>query len=302
MSTPIGGVCSAVLTPLTAELEPDAAAAIPYYQGLLSAGCDALIVLGTTGEAMSLSTPQRRAFMEALAQSDLPCSRIVVGTGGCAAADAIELTHAAREYGFGGALILPPFFFRGVTETQTMGFYDRVFTHAEPAARSIYLYHFPKVSGVPFTPPLVARMMAEYGEVIAGLKDSSNDLPFVSALVRDHPELDVFVSSEAHLAFARDNGLAGCISARIALWPHLARAAWHGKGDAASQARVRLRALHDVFEGADLIAAVRALTATAEKDDGWNRLLPPLRALAPAARAALVERAASAGYALEART
>src|SRR3977135_386579 len=83
---------------------------------LLDNGCDGLNVLGTTGEATSFSLDERRRVMTAYRDAGLPLGRLMVGTGAAATADAIALTKHAAELGFAGALVLPPFYYKGVPD------------------------------------------------------------------------------------------------------------------------------------------------------------------------------------------
>jgi 4-hydroxy-tetrahydrodipicolinate synthase len=166
------GVCAAVITPLDAALRPDPALAIPYYRDLLARGCDALNVLGTTGEAFSLSVDDRLRFMEAVAGSDLPRDRMMVGTGAAALGDAIRLTAAAFRLGFGAALVMPPFFFRDVTDDGVVRFFELLFAAVHPPQGRVFLYNFPQMSGVRFHAQLVDRLMNAFPGTVGGMKDS----------------------------------------------------------------------------------------------------------------------------------
>ncbi|GAC1389035.1 MAG: dihydrodipicolinate synthase family protein [Vulcanimicrobiaceae bacterium] len=283
----LSGVCAAVLTPLTKTLQPDSKKAAEYYKRLLDRGCDALNVLGTSGEAMSLSLKQRMQFMQALAESGLPVGRMMVGTGSSALAEAIELTRFADECGFAAALIMPPFYYRNIHDEGVLAYFDRLCAAVNPKPGGIYLYNFPQASGITFTTALVARLMSAYPGLIGGLKDSSNDLPFVQELASVHPELAIFPSSEAHLLFARDHGLAGCVSGTVALWPQLAGQVWSAERDLAQDAQRRLSILRNAVPPAALIGAVRKVTALQEADESWTLTLPPLRALTRAEFSAL---------------
>lgn len=269
------GICAAVVTPLTARRDPDASKAFAYYAQLLQEGCDALNLLGTTGEAMSLSLSQRSAFLEGLVAQGFPAARAMAGTGSAALQDAIVLTRGALDAGFGGALIMPPFFYRNAGEDGMLRFFDALFEAVAPPRRSMYLYHFPQMSGMPFTLPLVERLMTRYPGIVAGLKDSANDLDYETALTRRHPELDVFPSSESHLMFARERGLSGCISGTVTLWPALAQRLWsQPEPQAALQAE--LHALRTGVAGEDLIANVRSRIASERGDETWRIAIPPL--------------------------
>jgi len=264
-----------VLTPLDAQLRPDAPKAAAYYARLLEDGCAALNVLGTTGEATSISLVQRMAFMEALAKAGLPLERIMVGTGAAALGDAITLTAHAYACGFAAALVLPPFYYKGVTRAGIVAFYERLADAVRPPNGSLLLYHFPALSGVPFDDELVAQLLAELPQPIGGLKDSANDLGFERSLRERFPQLAVYPSSEEHIAFARENRCAGIISGSVALWPRLGARAWNS-GNAGDIARARnLRAQ---IASTELIASVRKRVAEQTGDPSWQRCLPPLRA------------------------
>ena len=96
------GVVAAVVTPVDACGLPDQARFVRVADYLLTNGCDALNVLGTTGEATSFTAEQRSGLMRGIA-AELPLDRMMVGTGAAAVGDAVELTRLAGELGFAGA-------------------------------------------------------------------------------------------------------------------------------------------------------------------------------------------------------
>lgn len=270
--TPLGGVFAAVLTPFDERLEPDLPKAITYYRELLAGGCDGLNILGTTGEAMSLSTGQRRALMEALAHSGLPLERMIVGTGASALADARPLTRAAFDCGFAAALVMPPFYYRDAGEDGVLRFFDALFEKVAPAPRSVLLYNFPRMSGITFSPALVSRLLATYPDVIAGVKDSSNDLVLQDELRRLDSTLRIFPGTEGSLLTVKGRGMAGCISGSVCLWPQLASRAWKERDATAASEVTALR----LALPSPLIAAVRERVAQQRGDKGWLRSIPPL--------------------------
>jgi 4-hydroxy-tetrahydrodipicolinate synthase len=270
------GVWAAALTPIDARLEPDATKAIEYYAALLANGCDGLNVLGTTGEAASFGMTQRVRFMEALAESPLPRKRIMVGTSATSVEDTAALTKAAFGCGFAAALLLPPFFFRDVSDDGVLRYFDALFARVDPPPRGIVLYNFPAMSGVTFGVRLVDALLARFPSLIAGMKDSSNDPPLQRDLLARHPDFAVFPSSEEYLLEAQAYGAAGCISGSVALWPQLAQSVLETR-DAARASR--LAALRRAVSGANLVLCVRYLTAKQRADESWARAMPPLSAL-----------------------
>src|SRR5947209_11345341 len=140
------GVIAAVATAVDTSGEPDCARSTALARHLLANGCDGLNVLGTTGEATSFSLEQRKRVMTAYRDAGLPLDRLMVGTGAAATADAVALTRHAADLGFAGALVLPPFYYKGVPDDGLVA-YVAAITKATPAI-PIYLYHFPAQAGL----------------------------------------------------------------------------------------------------------------------------------------------------------
>jgi 4-hydroxy-tetrahydrodipicolinate synthase len=284
------GVIAAVATAVEASGEPDCARSVALARFLLDNGCDGLNVLGTTGEATSFSLEQRKRVMSAYAASGLPLDRMMVGTGAAASADAIALTRHAAELGFAGALVLPPFYYKGVPDDGLVAYVEAIVTATATAGRPIpiYLYHFPAQSGLPWHVALIRRLLDAFGERIVGLKDSSGDMDFARAAAAISPRFKVFPSTEAVLPEARLGTFAGCISATANLNADLCARAYRG-GDAVALAEaVTIRKL---FDGKPLVPGVKALLAHIHGDPQWARVAPPLAAFSAADRTAV-----DAGY------
>ncbi len=267
----LSGIWSALVTPVDGDYEPDASRAIGLCRDLLHEGCDGINLLGTTGEAMSFGCGQRRRLMEAVATSGLPLERIMVGTGAAALADAAELLRCASELGFAAALVMPPFFYREPSDDGVLRYFAALFARAKTSIR-VLLYNFPKMSGTTFHPALVDRLLDEFPERIAGMKDSSNDRALQAEILRRHPSLAVFPGAEDYLIEARAYGASGCISGSVCLWPWLAQEVLRdGSTARAEQLAAQRRALPQ-----PLIATVRARLAQRYDDDTWLRSIPPL--------------------------
>ncbi len=282
------GVIAAIATAVDARGEPDCARSIALARFLLDNGCDGLNVLGTTGEATSFSLNQRRRVMSAYAESGLPLDRMMVGTGAAALADAIALTRHAAQLGFAGALVLPPFYYKGVQDDGLVAYIDAIATASATPPILIYLYHFPAQSGLPWHVALIRRLLDTFGERIVGLKDSSGDMAYAREAASILPRFKVFPSTEAALPEARSGPFAGCISATANLNPDLCARAYRS-GDAAALAEAV--AIRKLFDGKPLVPGVKALLAHIHGDPQWSRVEPPLSAFPAADRAAVI-----AGY------
>jgi len=284
----LSGVIAAIATPVDEVGEPDIARATALARYLLANGCDGLNVLGTTGEATSFSLEQRKRVMSAYKDAGIPTDRLMVGTGAAATADAVALTHHAAELGFAGALLLPPFYYKGVPDDGLAAYVDTIVqsTAAKPIA--IYLYHYPALSGLPWHVTLIRRLLNAHGGRIVGLKDSSGDMAYAREAAAISKEFNVFPSTEAVLLEARAGAFAGCISATANLNADLCARAFHGGDAAALDAAVTIRKL---FDGKALVPGVKALLSHIHRDAALARVKPPLAAFPPADRAAV-----AAGY------
>jgi len=267
------GVIAAIATPVDPNDEPDLARATKLARHLLDNGCDGLNVLGTTGEATSFSLAQRQKVMSAYAQADLPLDRMMVGTGAAAVADAVALTRHAAALGFAGALVLPPFYYKGVPDDGLAAYIATLIEATAAQPIPLYLYHFPAQSGLPWHPRLVRRLLDAFGARVVGLKDSSGDMAYAREVAAISPAFSVFPSTEAVLVEARAGAFAGCISATANLNADLCQRAW-SRGDAAAlDTAVAIRKL---FDGRPLVPGVKALLAHIHGDPAWSKVLPPL--------------------------
>jgi 4-hydroxy-tetrahydrodipicolinate synthase len=268
------GVIAAIATAVGDNGEPDGARSVALARFLLDNGCDGLNVLGTTGEATSFSLEQRKRVMSAYAASGLPLDRMMVGTGAAATADAIALTRHAAELGFAGALVLPPFYYKGVPDDGLVAYIDAIVAATSSQPIPIYLYHFPAQSGLPWHVALIRRLLGKFGERIVGLKDSSGDMDFARAAAAIAPRFAVFPSTEAALPQARSGGpFAGCISATANLNADLCARAYRSGDSAALAEAVAIRKL---FDGKALVPGVKALLAHIHGEPQWARMAPPL--------------------------
>ena len=284
----LAGVIAAIATAVDGKGEPDCARSTALARFLLDNGCDGLNVLGTTGEATSFSLTQRQRVMRAYADAGLPMERLMVGTGAAALADAVALTTHAADLWFAGALVLPPFYYKGVPDDGLVAYVAALVAATAVRPIPIYLYNFPALSGVPWHVKLIGRLIDDFGTRIAGLKDSSGDMPYAREAAALDDAFKVFPSTEAALTDAREGPFAGCISATANLNADLC-ARFYRHGDrTALDAAVTIRKL---FDGKPLVPGVKALLAHIHGEAAWANVMPPLAGFAAGDRAA-----AMAGY------
>jgi 4-hydroxy-tetrahydrodipicolinate synthase len=283
-ATKLKGVIAAIATAVGGDGAPDCARSTALARYLLANGCDGLNVLGTTGEATSFSLDQRLTLMSAYRDAGLPMDRLMVGTGAAAVADAITLTRAAAGLGFAGALLLPPFYYKGVPDDGLVAYIEAIVNATAQRPIPLYLYHFPAQSGLAWHIALVRRLLDRWADRIVGLKDSSGDLGYAREVAAVRANFSVFPSSEAVLMEARSGVFAGCVSATANLNADLCAQAWRTGSDAALATAISIRKL---FDGKQLVPGVKALLAHVHGEESWARVKPPLSSYTGAEQAAL---------------
>src|SRR6184192_3527167 len=281
MSQRIRGVLAPVVTPFKADLSPDCERFVRHCQWLLSQDCG-LAPFGTTSEANSLAAEERATLLDALFAAGTDPSRMMPGTGCCSITETVELTAHAIKHGCAGVLMLPPFYYKNVSEEGLYRYFSEVVQRVGDTRLRIYLYHIPPVAIVGVTPKLVERLLKAYPNAIAGMKDSSGDWnntkTFLDAFAGDG--FDVFVGSESFLLANMRNGGVGTISATANVNPaaiHKLYRQWNTAGDAdnADQQQSKLNAVREVFSSREFpstIAALKQAIAIYRNDPEWSRV------------------------------
>jgi 4-hydroxy-tetrahydrodipicolinate synthase len=265
----LSGVLAPVLTPFDANLEVDAPRFLRHCRLLLDEGCSALAIFGTTSEANSLSVEERERLLDLLLEGGIPPERLVPGTGCCALSDTVRLTRKAAACA--GVLMLPPFYYKGISEEGLFRSYAQVIERV-PAAR-VYLYHIPQMSQVGIPLGVIQRLRSAFPDNVCGIKDSSGDFRNTEAVLRGVPGFEVFVGSEKFLLANLRAGGAGCITATANVnAPAIARA-FRERTEEAQRAIDLVRA---AYEKLPLIPALKETLARRTGDASWRIVRPPL--------------------------
>ena len=294
------GVLAPVVTPFTSDLRPDAARLVRHCRWLLDNDVG-LAVFGTNSEANSLTVAEKLGLLDALVEAGLPAARMMPGTGTCALPDTVELTRGAVTHGCGGVLMLPPFYYKGVSDDGLFASFAEVIERVGDPRLRIYLYHIPPVSMVPISLPLIDRLLRRYPGTIAGIKDSSGDWNNTRAMLDQFQPrgFDVFAGSETFLLATLRAGGAGCISATANVNPaaiaKLGRS-WQ-KPDADAQ-QAALDAVRSVFQRLPMIPALKAAVAHFSGDNSWATVRPPLVALGDNQKSELIASLNTLGFAM----
>jgi 4-hydroxy-tetrahydrodipicolinate synthase len=294
----IRGVLAPVITPFTHDLRPEPARFIAHCRWLLGQNCG-LAVFGTNSEANSLSVDERIALLDALLAADLDPAHMMPGTGCCSLTDSVRLTDHAVKAGCAGVLMLPPFYYKDVTEDGLYRHFAEVVERVGDARLRIYLYHIPPVAVVGITPQLVERLMQRYSSAIAGMKDSSGDWNNTRLLIERFPDLAIFPGAETLLLPALQAGGAGCISASCNVNTRQIRKLYDrfraGERDLAEQ-QEELNDVRKVLQLRPMIPVMKHLIADERSDPAWRSVRPPLLPLPDVEARALESELSALGW------
>lgn len=291
--SPVHGLWCAMLTPLDREGGVDHARFARHAHWLLAQGIDGIAPFGTTGEGQSFSAAERTAGIDALLAAGVAPERIVAATGAAALTETIALTQHGVRTGCAGCLVLPPFFWKDVSDDGLYAWYAQLIDAVADPRLRVFLYHIPQVSGTPLSVDLVARLAAAFPGIIAGVKDSAGDWAHTSALLARVPQLAILVGHEPHLPRLLRAGGAGTICGVANVFPALVRALLSPAVTAADEARIAT--FIEIAFRQPFLAGFKSIVAARTGDPGWLAVRPPLVGLADDVRTRLLDALAQAG-------
>ncbi len=279
----IKGLIAPTLTPFNDDLTIAEDLFISHAKWLLSdGGCSGLAPFGTTGEALSVGIDERIAILDTMVANGIDPLQLIPGTGLTNLVDTARLTRHAVEKGCLGAMILPPFYFKGVADDGIYNYYRELIRLVDHPDLKIYLYHIPQVAGVGLSIDLVKRLYQDFPEVV-GIKDSSGvwenttDLLAIDGLI-------VYPGAELPVIEAVRLGAPGCISATANLngvgIAEVIALCHAGQYDEAEAKHTKVKAVRMLFQDYAPIPAQKALLARWTGDARWNNLRPPLLPMA----------------------
>ena len=282
MTNLLAGVYTASLTPLTSSYEPNLAALVRHVEILFESGSDGAAILGSTGEANSLTIEQRLNIIAYCGRKLAP-ERLMMGTGSCALQDAIRLTKASIDAGIYAVLVIPPFYYKPQSDESVLRYYAELIASVDDPLLRIVFYNFPKLSGYNFSLRILQELKQRFGDIAAGIKDSSGDWKNMLSITKNVPDFMVYSGTETLLLDILREGGAGCITASAnVLAPEckLVYQAWkNNQQDAASQAQKELSILRKALESYPFVAELKSLMAEHSGSDHWRQMLPPFSPL-----------------------
>ena len=274
-------VLSPVLTPFKDDGSPDAQKLLKQCQWLEANGVGQAI-FGTNSEANSISAPQKMDTLTALIKGGLNPAHMMPGTGATSIDETVTMTRHAVQHKCAGVLMLPPFYYKDVTDDGLFAFYSEVIQKVGDAGLQIYIYNIPPVTKINLSLSLLEHLSKAYPKTIVGMKDSSGDWAYTESVIKllAPSGFRVYAGSEVFLMRTLHAGGVGCISATANVNPRaMSQLAAHWQESDADQHQTALDQLRSIFAQYQMIAGMKTAVAHYSKDSEWLRVRPPLMQL-----------------------
>jgi len=294
------GVWAPAVTPLKSDLTIDTESAVAHIRNLLQAGSHGVVLFGTTGEATSFSIEERMELLDKLLEAGIPARRLLVGTGCAALPDSLRLTRQAVERDCLGVLMLPPYYYKNVSDEGLYASYAEVIDRIGSIDLRLYFYHFPRLSMVPITHAVIERLLKTYPETIQGLKDSSGDQESCAAFIKSFPELAIFPGTETLLLPMLRLGGVGTITATANINMMAIRSLYdtwlEGNEEEAIARQDAITAVRAAIQAYPMIPALKSVLSEQHGMPEWSGVRPPLTPLPEGERSRLFDALRNAGF------
>jgi 4-hydroxy-tetrahydrodipicolinate synthase len=278
---PISGVFCASATPVLKDGSPDHATFATHCKALIDEGCHGVALLGTTGEANSFSLRQRQELLENVIAAGLDPQRLLPGTSQTNVADTVTLVRHAVDADVKACVVLPPFYYKGVSDEGLFRFYAEVIEGVGSDALRIVLYHIPSIAQVGISIELAARMREAFPGIIVGVKDSSGKIESMEAFAKAFDNFSVLAGADPFMLPLLREGGAGCITSSSNLIGAHLRTVFDNffdpaKTDEVDAAQGRINAWRDLSNAYVQLPTIKAMLAKRRNHSGWTRVRPPL--------------------------
>jgi 4-hydroxy-tetrahydrodipicolinate synthase len=238
-------------------------------------------------------------LLERAVSVGIDAEKLIVGTGCCSLADSIELTKHAVQLGCAGALTLPPFYYKGVSDDGLSQYFVSLIEGVADERLRLYLYHIPPIAIVSFSLALVEELIAKYPGIVVGIKDSSGDWAHTKDLIQRFGRFgfDVFPGNESYLLAALELGAAGCISGMTNVIAESLQMIFKNWRHPEAKVRQELvKRLRQALLKYPPIPALKAIISKTRDDLVWKNVRPPLLPLAESEFLGLSAELTTAGF------
>ncbi|KKC04850.1 4-hydroxy-tetrahydrodipicolinate synthase [Mycobacterium nebraskense] len=166
----LGTVLTAMVTPFAPDGSLDTTAAAQLANHLVDAGCDGLVVSGTTGESPTTTDDEKRELLRVVLEAVGDRARVVAGAGTYDTAHSVRLAKACAAEGAHGLLVVTPYY----SKPPQSGLIAHFTTIADATELPVLLYDIPPRSVIPIETKTI-RALAAHPNIV-GIKDAKADL------------------------------------------------------------------------------------------------------------------------------
>lgn len=212
------GIIPPMITPLNPDYSLDVDHTIRMVNHLLEGGVHGLFILGTTGEAASLSSDVKSDLIRQVCRQVNRRIPVLVGITDCAFVESLDLAAIAAESG-ADALVAAPPFYMNIGQEELELYYRKL---ADAVSLPLFLYNMPSHTKL-FIETATVLSLSSHPNII-GIKDSSGDLPNFESLCRtfrDRQDFRIFVGPEEILSQTLEMGGHGGVTGGANLYPEL---------------------------------------------------------------------------------
>lgn len=214
----IQGIIPPMITPLLNDDVIDVEGAKNLVENMIGAGVHAIFILGTTGEAQSLSYKCRHDFVELVCGAVAGRVPVLVGITDTSLAESVRLADKAKECGAAGVVAAAPYYF-APSQQELIEYYTEL---ADKVSLPLYIYNMPSNVKV-FLEAKTIAALAKHPNIV-GLKDSSHNMTYLNSvkyLLRDMPDFALYVGPEELTGEAVLMGADGGVNGGANMFPEL---------------------------------------------------------------------------------
>ena len=280
MNKIFGAYCAAI-TPINSDFSINKDLYLRHCQSLMRKGLDGLVLFGTNGEASSFSIQEKIECIQFLFDNKIDPKVMITGTGSSSLREAIELNKFSENIGVKASLLLPPFYFKNVTDEGVLDYYRRVIEETGNNEFKFLLYNIPQHSGVTINFNIIEKLLKLYPKNVVGLKDSTGNLDNMLKTIEYFNDFSVFCGNGALALHTSKRGGAGAITGDANITAKLLSFIVHNFKDEKSienfsNLQSLLENIRNVLSSHEQVSLLKAYYSVVDNIPEWNKLMPPL--------------------------
>jgi 4-hydroxy-tetrahydrodipicolinate synthase len=212
--------------------------------------------------------------------------KLMVGTGTPSLSETIKLTKYADSLGYKIALVLPPYYYKPITNNGLISWYEEIHFSLKNQRIKLFFYNFPQLTGLEIPVEVISQLNKKWPNRFSGIKDSSGDLTYCRNLKSKIPNLKVFPSSEVSLGEAKRFNFSGCISATVNQTGSLCQEFCSNES---ATTLGKIKTIRETIASDSLVSSIKYLVAMRTREKSWENVVLPFQKLTTKRKAILDE-------------